>query len=60
MLDQAQIEWVIRAKERGMKNADIARIQEISTRRVSQATLLLVQEERYRAGTRGARKAKGS
>jgi putative transposase len=36
VLDQAQVEWIIKAKERCMKNADIARIQEISTRRVRQ------------------------
>ena len=36
MLDQAQVEWIIKAKDRCMKNADIARIQEISTRRVRQ------------------------
>ena len=36
VLDQAQVEWIIKAKDRCMKNADIARIQEISTRRVRQ------------------------
>lgn len=36
MLDQAQVEWIIKAKERCMKNADIARIRRISTRRVRQ------------------------
>ena len=36
VLDQAQVEWIIKAKGRCMKNADIARIQEISTRRVRQ------------------------
>lgn len=36
VLDEAQIEWIVRAEGRGIKNGDIARIQGISTRRVRQ------------------------
>ncbi len=36
MLDQSQIEWIVKAKNEGKKNADIARIQDISARRVRQ------------------------
>jgi len=37
MLDQSQIEWIVKAKQEGNKrNEDIARIQGISTRRVRQ------------------------
>ena len=36
VLDQAQIEWIIKAKERRVKNEDIARSMGISIRRVRQ------------------------
>lgn len=36
MLDQSQIEWIIKAKKEGKKNQDIASIQEVSVRRVQQ------------------------
>jgi putative transposase len=36
MLDQSQIEWIVKARREGRINADIARIQGISTRRVRQ------------------------
>lgn len=36
MLEQGQIEWIIKAKSDGWKNADIARVQGISIRRVQQ------------------------
>ncbi len=36
MLDQTQVEWIIKAKNEGMRNEGIARAQGISTRRVRQ------------------------
>ena len=36
MLDQAQVEWIVRAKEKGERNQDIARTQGVSVRRVQQ------------------------
>jgi putative transposase len=36
VLDQAQIEWIIKTKKEGKKNQDIASIQEVSVRRVQQ------------------------
>jgi len=36
LLDQAQLEWIVKAREGGMTNGDISRIQGISTRRVRQ------------------------
>ncbi len=35
-LDEDRIRWIIKCKEEGKKNADIARIQKISIRRVQQ------------------------
>jgi hypothetical protein len=36
VLDERQVEWIIRARERGGKNEDIARVQNITARRVRQ------------------------
>jgi putative transposase len=36
VLDERQIEWIVRARERGGKNEDIARVQNITARRVRQ------------------------
>ena len=36
VLDEAQVEWIVKAKGRGMKNDDVARIQGVSARRVRQ------------------------
>jgi putative transposase len=36
MLDQSQIDWIVKARQEGRTNADIARIQGISARRVRQ------------------------
>jgi len=36
VLNQSQVEWIIKARTEGRKNADIARIQGVSTRRVRQ------------------------
>ena len=36
MLDQAQVEWIVKAKEKGESNQDITRAQGISVRRVQQ------------------------
>lgn len=35
-VDDSRIEWIIRMKERGVKNAEIASVQKVSIRRMQQ------------------------